>query len=304
MKALRMHDPAKGAAGLVYEDAPDPEPAIGEVLVKVHAGGITPTEQYWPTITSDRYQRERQFAIPGHEISGVVTAVGFGVAGIAVGDEVFALTDGYRDGSAAEYESVEARDLALKPKTIDHTQAAALPQGALTGWQALFDHGNLEAGQTVIIHGAGGAVGGIAVQLAAAAGAHVIGTGRASAKARVLELGAERFVDLENDKLDELAGTADLVFDTIGGDVLVASGALVRNGGKVVSVVAPAPPGAEDAVVFIRHPDGKQLAEIAKQVDAGQLKPHVSAVYPLSEGSEAFQAQERGEVSGKVILQP
>src|SRR5918911_1467751 len=172
MKAVRLHQ-AVGIEGLVYEEAPEPSPAIGDVLVKVHACGITPTELYWPLWT-DRWGHEGGSIIRGHEFSGVVGALGYGTAGVAVGDEVYGLIDGYRDGAAAEYMAIEARDVAPKPTTVDHVQAAALPQAGLTSWQALFDHGHLEAGQSVLVHGAAGAPGSVAIPLARWAGGRVI----------------------------------------------------------------------------------------------------------------------------------
>jgi NADPH:quinone reductase-like Zn-dependent oxidoreductase len=185
MKAARAHEPIglEGIDGLAYEDAPDPVPAVGDVLVKVYAAGFTPTELQWPLWT-DRAGHDRAPIIPAHEFSGVVAALGYGTAGVAVGDEVYGLVDGYRDGAAAELIAIEARDVAPKPTTVDHVHAAAIPQAGLTSWQALFDHGQLAAGQTVVIHGAGGAVGSVAVQLARSAGAHVIGTGRAGGRRR------------------------------------------------------------------------------------------------------------------------
>ena len=176
MKAIRTHEPA-GISGLVFEEAPDATPMIGDVLVKVAACGITHNELDWPLRTC-RNGHQRDSIIPGQEVSGVVTALGTGTAGIAVGDEVFGLTDPYRDAAAAEYVAVEARNVAPKPQTVDHVHAAAVPRAGLTAWQALFDHGKLAKGQTVVIHGAGGAVGSTAVQLARWAGAEVIGTGR------------------------------------------------------------------------------------------------------------------------------
>ena len=195
MKAVRIAAPV-GVEGLVYEDAPDPKPAIGDVVVKVHACGFTASELFWPLYT-DRDGRDRTPVIPGHEFSGVVVELGYGTAGVAVGDEVYGLIDGYRDGAAAELIAIEARDIALAPTTVDHVQAASLPQAGLTSWQALFDHGRLGHGQTAMIHGATGAVGSIAVQLAKAKGARVIGTGRSNVRSAVLDLGADDFVDLE-----------------------------------------------------------------------------------------------------------
>src|SRR3954462_13908874 len=200
MKAVRFEKPDgfEGIDGLVYEDAPKPQVAIGDALVQVRAASFTPTELMWPLAT-DRNGHDRGRRIPAHEGSGIVVALGYGAAGVSVGDEVFGLIDGYRDGWAAEYVAIEVRSLAPKPTTVDFVDAAAIPQAALTSWQALFDHGHLESGQTVSIHGAGGGVGSMAVPLARWGGAHVIGTGRERARQRVLDVGADEFVDVERD---------------------------------------------------------------------------------------------------------
>jgi len=306
MKAIRLHE-AVGVEGLVYEDAPDPTPALGDVLVKVHACGITPTELSWP-IWKDRAGHPRDALIPAQEFSGVVAAVGFGTAGVAVGDEVYGLIMAYWDGAAAEYIAVEARDVAPKPRSLDHVHAAALPQVGLTSWQALFDHGHLASGQTVVIHGAGGAVGTAAVQLARAAGAHVIGTGRSNVRALVLELGAERFVDLEQAGWEDAVGPVDLVYDIVGGDVAARSLALVKPGCALVTVMGPPPATTRPdirTVFFIRQTIRAQLVELARRVDAGQLRPPpVAGVFPLAEARNAFNAKSGKKVPGKVILQP
>jgi NADPH:quinone reductase-like Zn-dependent oxidoreductase len=306
MKAIRSSEIVglEGIEGLVFEDAPDPQPAIGDALVQVHAASFTPTELMWP-LRTDRAGHDRGPLIPAHEGSGVVVALGYGAAGMAVGDEVYGLIDGYRDGWAAEYVAIEARSLAPKPKTLDHVHAAALPQAGLTSWQALFVHGHLEAGQTVAIHGAGGGVGSIGVQLAAWAGAHVVGTGRAGSRQRVLELGAERFVDVEQDGWEDAVGQVDVVYDAIGGDVLARSPAIVKRGGALVSVMAPPPADRDDirTVHFVRDPNGSQLAEITRLVDDGTLRPQVGAVYPLGEGREAFMAKSTQHIPGKVVLE-
>jgi NADPH:quinone reductase-like Zn-dependent oxidoreductase len=307
MKAARVHEPAgfEGIDGIVYEDAPEPVPAVGDVLVKVHAAGFTPTELLWPLWT-DRAGRDRAPIIPGHEFSGVVAALGYGTAGVAVGDEVYGLIDGYRDGAAAEFIAIEARDVAPKPTTVDHVHAAAIPQAGLTSWQALFQHGQLAAGQTVVIHGAGGAVGSVAVQLARSAGANVIGTGRKGARSRSMDAGADSFVDLEQDRWEDAIGQADVVLDAIGGDVLARSPAIVRPGGVLVSVCAPPPTDRQDirALHFVREPSGPQLDELAGLVDSGQLRPPVGAVYPLADTQEAFRAKSIQSIPGKVILEP
>jgi NADPH:quinone reductase-like Zn-dependent oxidoreductase len=307
MKAIRIHKPEglEGIDGLVFEDAPDPVPAIGDALVKVHAAGFTPTELTWP-IWTDQLGHDRAPIIPAQEVSGVVVGLGWGTTGFAVGDEVFGLITAYRDGAAAEYISIEARDLAPKPQTVDHVHAAAIPQAGLTSWQALFTHGHLEAGQTVVIHGAGGGVGSAGVQLARSAGAHVIGTGRSSVRSTVRDLGADRFVALDQDRWEDAVGPVDLVYDTIGGGVLARSAAIVRTGGSLVSVAGPPPTDRTDirTVLFVRETNRAQLIELARLVDTGKLRPQVGAVYPLSDAREAFMAKSTESIPGKVILQP
>jgi NADPH:quinone reductase-like Zn-dependent oxidoreductase len=307
MKAIRIHKPEgfEGIEGLVYEDAPDPQPAIGDALVRVCAASFTPTELTWPLWT-DRNGHERASLVPAHEGSGIVSALGYGTAGLSVGDAVFGLIDGYRDGWAAEYVTIEARSLAPKPTTVDFVAAAAIPQAGLTSWQALFDHGHLESGQTVVIHGAGGGVGSMAVQLGRWAGARVIGTGRASARRRVLELGAEEFVDVERDGWETTVGPVDLVYDIIGGDVLAQSAAIVTPGGALVSIMAPPHTDRDDirTVHFVRDPSGAQLRDIARLVDQGVLRPEVGAVYPLADARDAFMAKSTRHIPGKVVLTP
>ena len=304
MKAIRIHEPA-GINGLVFEEAPDAKPFFCDVLVKVAACGITHTELDYPVWTC-RAGHQRTLIIPGAEVSGVVAALGLGTAGIAVGEEVFGLTDQWRDGTAAEYVAVEARNVAPKPATVDHVHAAAVPRAGLTAWQALFDHGQLAKGQTAIIHGAGGAVGSTAVQLARWAGAQVIGTGRSHTRSLVLELGADRFVALDADRLEDTAGQADLVFDTIGGEVLARSPALLRPGGTLVSVAGPPPATRDDikTVAFIQESNRAQLIQLARLVDEGHLRPQVGAVYPLAQAAEAFSAKAAGGIPGRIVLQP
>jgi NADPH:quinone reductase-like Zn-dependent oxidoreductase len=307
MKAVRIRKPEgfEGIEGLAYEDAPDPQPSISDALVQVRAASFTPTELTWPLWT-DRNGHRRASLIPAHEGSGVVVALGYGAAGVSVGDEVFGLIDGYRDGWAAEYVAIEARSLAPKPTTVDFVEAAAIPQAGLTSWQALFDHGHLESGQTVVIHGAGGGVGSVAVPLARWAGAHVIGTGRGGARQRVLELGADDFIDVEQDGWEQAVGQVDLVYDIIGGDVLRRSAAIVKPGGALVSVMAPPQTDRDDirAVHFVRDPSGAQLREVARLVDEGILRPQVSAVYPLADARDAFMAKSTEHLPGKVVLTP
>ena len=307
MKAVRVRKPEgfEGIDGLVYEDAPDPQPSIGDALVQVRAASFTPTELTWP-LETDRAGHDRGPRIPAHEGSGIVVALGYGAAGISVGDEVYGLIDGYRDGWAAEYVAIEARSLAPKPVTVDFIEAAAIPQAGLTSWQALFDHGHLQSGQTVVIHGAAGGVGSMAVQLARWTGARVIGTGRAGSRQRVLELGADDFADLGRDGWETAVGQADLVYDCIGGDVLARSPAIVKPGGALVTIMNPVQTDRTDIriVHFVRDPSGAQLREITRLVDQGMLRPEVGAVYPLADAREAFMAKSAQHIPGKVVLTP
>jgi NADPH:quinone reductase-like Zn-dependent oxidoreductase len=249
-------------------------------------------------------------------VSGVVAALGMGTAGIAVGDEVFGLTDPYRDAAAAEYVAVEARNLARKPRTVDHVHAASVPRAGLTAWQALFDHGKLSQGQTVVIHGAAGAVGSTAVQLARWAGAEVIGTGRAHSRQLVKELGADRFIALDEERLEDAAASgfsgfsrvqADVVFDLVGGEVLAQSSALLKPGGALVSVVSWELPADRDdirKIFFVQEAKQVQLTELARLVDEGHLRPQVGGVYPLAQAAEAYSAKAAGGIPGRMVLQP
>src|SRR6058998_2738720 len=218
MKAIVVTDQAAGTTGMKLVERPEPQVAINDVVVEVHASGFVGTELTWPSTWTDRRDRDRTPTIPGHELAGVVTALGYGTTGLSMGQRVFGLTDWYRDGTLAEYAAVEARNLAPLPGDVDFTVGASLPISGLTAWQGLFQHGRLNAGQRVLAHGAAGAVGSIVTQLACEAGASVIGTGRAADRQSALDFGAQEFVDLENDALEDVAGV-DLVFDVIGGEI-------------------------------------------------------------------------------------
>src|SRR5581483_5984947 len=227
MKAIVVTDQAAGKAGMKLAERPAPQAAINDVVVQIHASGFVPTELEWPSTWTDRLGRPRTPSIPGHEMAGVVTALGYGTTGLSVGQRVFGLADWYRDGTLAEYVAIEARNLAPLAGDVDFTVGASLPISGLTAWQGLFLHGRLQAGQSVLVHGAAGAVGSMVTQLAREFGAHVIGAGRAADRQTVLDFGAQEFVDLENDALEDVGGV-DLVFDLIGGDIGKRSARLVR----------------------------------------------------------------------------
>jgi NADPH:quinone reductase-like Zn-dependent oxidoreductase len=306
MHALRLHDRG-GAEQLVYEEAPLPFVGIGDVLLRVHAASFTPTELTWPSTWVDRQGKDRHPIIPAHEVSGIVTALGHGTTGASVGEALYGLTDWYRDGAAADYVAVEARNLAPIPTSLSHVTAAAVPMAGLTAWQALFDHGHLQAGQTVLIHGAGGGVGTVAVQLAHGAGARVLATGHALSRELVTELGADAFIDVNRERFEEAVAGVDLVFDLVGGDVLQRSWSVVKPGGVIVSVVETPRPETRarsdvSAIYFVVEPDRAQLVELTRHIEDGTLRPVVGEVLSLAQGRDAFEAKRNRGVPGKVVL--
>jgi len=303
MKAIVVTDQAAGTAGMKLVERPAPKAAINDVVVQVHASGFVGTELTWPSTWTDRVNRDRTPTIPGHELAGVVTALGYGTTGLSIGQRVFGLAEWYRDGTLAEYVAIEARNLAPLPGDVDFTVGASLPISGLTAWQGLFEHGRLRAGQSLIAHGAAGAVGSIVTQLARSAGAYVIGTGRAADRQKALDFGAQEFVDLGKDALENV-GAVDLVFDLIGGDIGKRSARLVRAGGTLVSVVGPseARPTAGLAVDFVVEADRAQLSEIVQRVRDGRLRTNIGTVSSLDDAVAAFNPTERRP--GKTIIVP
>jgi NADPH:quinone reductase-like Zn-dependent oxidoreductase len=302
MKAIRLHGKGTPAA-FVYEDAPTPQPGDGEVLIRVHAAAVTPTELQWvPTWTTPSGASRPLPIIPGHELSGEVAARGAGVSALAVGDTVYGLNDWFRDGAQAEYCVARGSDVAAKPTSLDHVQTAAVPISALTAWQGLFERAHLTAGQRVLIHGASGGVGLFAVQLARWAGAHVIGTASAHNLDLVRGLGAEQAIDYRAERFDELVRDVDVVLDTVGGEVLERSWRVLKPGGKLVTVAASEERAESQRVkdaFFIVEPKPVQLAEIARLIDAGKLRPIVGGVFPLAQAAEAYAFK---PANGKVVL--
>jgi NADPH:quinone reductase-like Zn-dependent oxidoreductase len=301
MKAIVVMDQAAGTAGMKVVERPRPEAAGNDVLVEVHASGFTPGELTWPSAWVDRLGRDRTPSVPGHELAGVVSALGYGTRGLSVGHRVFGLTDWTRDGTLAEYAAVEARNLAPLPGDVDFTVGASLPISGLTAWQGLFVHGRVEAGQSVLVHGVAGGVGSMVAQLAHQAGAYVIGTGRAADRQAALDFGAREFVDLEHDSLEE-AGGVDLVFDVFGGDVQKRSAGLIRAGGTLVTIAGPpeARPADGLAVDFVVEADRGQLGEIVRRVREGRLKTNIGSVAALDDAVAAFNPAER--IKGKTII--
>jgi NADPH:quinone reductase-like Zn-dependent oxidoreductase len=301
MQAIVVTEEAAGTAGMTLVERPDPKPAINDVAVEVRASGFVPTELTWPSTWTDRLGRDRAPSIPGHELAGVVSALGYGTTGLAVGQRVFGLADWHRDGTLAEYVAIEARNLAPLPGDVDFTVGASLPISGLTAWQGLFEHGRLQAGQSVLAHGAAGAVGSIVIQLACEFGAHVIGTGRAADRQKALEFGAQEFVDLGTDALEDVGGV-DLVFDVIGGDIQKRSADLVRAGGTLVTVVGPpeARPADGSAIDFVVESDRAQLCEIVRRVRDGRLQTHIGGIATLDDAVAALNPTERRQ--GKTII--
>jgi NADPH:quinone reductase-like Zn-dependent oxidoreductase len=302
MQAITASDRKAGIAGLRLTEQPHPNAAENDVIVRVHAAGFTRGELDWPGTWVDRAGRDRSPSVPGHELSGVVAELGYGTTGLTVGQRVFGLSDWTRNGTLAEFVAVEARNLAPLPADIDHVVAASLPISGLTALQGLFTHGRLQPGQTVLIHGAAGAVGSIATQFAAEAGARVIGTGRAADHDTVLDLGAHLFVDLDADRLEDI-GEVDLVLDVIGGAIRDRSTAVVREGGTLVTIADPPTiqPTNGRAVFFIVESDRDQLVELTRRVRAGRLRTIIGAVRPLAEAPDAFNPVRR--VKGRTIIQ-
>ena len=301
MKAIVVTDEAAGTAGMKLVEQPEPPAAINDVIVQVHASGFVPTEMEWPSTWTDRRALDRAPSIPGHELAGVVTALGYGTTGLSVGQRVFGLADWHRDGTLAEYVAIEARNLAPLPGDVDFTVGASLPISGLTAWQGLFDHGRLKAGQSVLAHGAAGAVGTMVTQLAREAGAFVIGSGRAADRQKALDFGAQEFVDLERDSLEDVGGV-DLVFDVIGGDTGKRSVGLIRAGGTLVSVVGPPEVRPADglAVDFVVEADRMQLSEIVQRVRDGRLRTNIGDVSTLDDAVAALNPTER--TTGKTII--
>ena len=301
MKAIVVTDEAAGTAGMTLVERPEPDAALNDVVVQVHASGFTPGELTWPSTWTDRLGRDRTPSIPGHELAGVVSALGYGTTGLSVGQRVFGLTDWTRDGTLAEYVAVEARNLAPLPGDVDFTVGASLAMPGLTAWQGLFEHGRLQAGQSVLVHGAAGAVGSMVTQLAREVGAYVVGTGRAADRQTALDFGAQEFVDLENDALEDV-GTVHLVFDAIGGDIGKRSAGLVRAGGTLVTVTGPADARPVDglAIDFVVVSDRAQLSEVVRRVRDGRVRTNIGNVATLDDAVAAFNPTER--IKGKTII--
>jgi len=306
MKAVRLHSYG-GPEVMVYEDAPVPAAGEGEVLVRVRATSVNPFDWKVRRGYLAGWLNHALPLIPGWDVSGVVEAVGPRVDEWRSGDEVYGMADAARNGASAEYIVVRASHLARKPRSLDSLHAAAVPQAALTAWQALFDVGGLAAGQRTLIHAAAGGVGHYAVQLAKRRGAHVIGSASTGNLDFVRQLGADEVIDYTARPFEDAARDIDLVLDTIGGDTQRRSWKVLKPGGVLVSIVEP--PSAELAAqhgvrqAFLgASQNADELREIAALIDAGALKPVVSAVLPLSQLRDAHAMSEGGHTRGKIVI--
>ncbi|MEV5148106.1 NADP-dependent oxidoreductase [Streptomyces sp. NPDC052727] len=309
MRAVRAHKRG-GPEQLVCESAPRPEPAAGDVLVSVRAASITNGELAWDATWTDSFDgtgRDRTPVVPSHEVSGVVAELGSAVTGLAVGDEVYGLIPFTRDGAAAEYVTVPAEALAVKPSRLDHADAAAVPLAALTAWQALVGHASLTAGQHVLVHGGAGGVGSFAVQIAVALGARVTATAAARDREFVAGLGADRVLDYAGDRFEDHVDGADVVLDTVGGDTLARSWAVLHPGGTLISIVQPPRPDDAEShgargVFFVVEPDRTGLEAVTELIDSGRLTPVVDRVVPLSETRAAYEALRSEHPRGKIVI--
>jgi len=304
MKIICLADSVQPAA-LIQADAPQPGPGRGELLIRVCAAGFTSTELSWYPTSHRKTGEARKGAVPAHEFSGVVVAVGEDVGALEMGREVFGMNDWYSNGAMADYCVAPFFAVAPKPHRLTHAEAAAVPIAALTAWQGLFDHAKLQPGERILVHGGAGAVGVFAVQLARLHGAHVIATSSARNRDFVLGLGAEKVIDYQESRFEECVTGLDVVFDTVGGETLERSWNILRPGGRMVTVVSAAA-GSPDARVeqafFIVEPNQKQLVEVADLLEAGQLRAVVDTVIPLSQAPEAYAGMVPRQGRGKLVV--
>ncbi|WP_233838805.1 NADP-dependent oxidoreductase [Paraburkholderia sp. ZP32-5] len=301
MKAIIVTDQAAGTAGMQLTQRPEPQAAINDVVVQIHASGFTGDELTWPSTWTDRLGRDRTPVIPGQELAGVVSALGYGTTGLSIGQRVFGITDSHRSGTLAEFVAIEARNLAPLPGDVDYTVGASVAMPGLTAWQGLFDHARIQTGQSLLVHGAAGAVGSMVTQLAREAGAYVIGTGRAAHRQAARDYGAQEFIDLENDVLEDI-GAVDVVFDVFGGDITKRSASLIRPRGTLVTIAGPtdARPTEGLTIDFVVVPERAQLTAIIERGRDGRLRTNIGNVATLDDAVATFNGTRR--VHGKTII--
>ena len=305
MRTMRLSDSGQLSV-LVGQDGPLPQPGRDELLVRVYAAGVTPTELLWYPTTHSKNGESRSHAVPGHEFSGVIVAVGEDVVGFEIGQEVYGINDWFADGALAEYCLTQPTRVAHKPPRLTHVEAASVPLGALTAWQGLFDRARLQAGEHVLVHGGAGAVGLFALQLARLRGAHVTATASARNLAFISQLGAEQVIDYQAVRFEDNVRDIDVVFDTVGGETLQRSWGVLKPGGRMITIAADSETTIDDRVkqaFFIVEPHHEQLTRIGELLEAGDLHPVVDAVLPLAQASAAYTGdarQRRGR--GKLVV--
>jgi NADPH:quinone reductase-like Zn-dependent oxidoreductase len=306
MKAICLIDDG-ASTRVVEEERPKPEPGPGELLIRVHAAGVTTTELGWYPTLHTQSGKERQFPIPGHEFSGVIVSIGMGVTEAQIGDAIYGMNDWFQDGAMAEYCLTKPSSVALKPPSLTHAEAASVPIGALTAWQGLFDVAKLQAAERVLVQGGAGAVGVYAVQLARYRGAHIVSTAAPNNFDFVRELGAEAIIDYKSPYFSDLAGSFDVVFDVIGGDTLEKSWSLLKPSGRMVTIASQSECETNERVkraFFIVEPNRRRLLETSDLLTGGQMRTVVDTIVPLADAPDAYSgrlAARRGR--GKVVVE-
>jgi NADPH:quinone reductase-like Zn-dependent oxidoreductase len=305
MKAMQLHQTPQGFT-LHPAQVPQPTPGKTDILIRVHAAGVIPTELEWEPTTHTKTGAKRSNAIPSHEFSGVIKAKGDAVHDFNIGQAVYGFNDWYAEGALAEFCLTEPSSIAPKPSTLDDGQAATIPISALTAWQALFNHAKLQPNERVLIHGGSGGVGIFAVQLAHRHGAYVISTASTKNLSLVKQLGANEVIDYKTQQFQDVVRDIDVVLDTVGGKTLELSSSVLKPGGRLVTIVSE--PSKEtdrhiQKIFFIVEPNQQQLIEIGKLLDAGSLKTFVNATLPLEEAAKAYEKHLPNELGyGKIVI--
>jgi NADPH:quinone reductase-like Zn-dependent oxidoreductase len=305
MKAMRLSDSGQPPV-LIEENVSRPQPGRGELLVQICAAGVTSKELLWYPTTHNKNGGTRSGAVPGHEFSGAIAAVGEDTVGFEIGQEVYGMNDWFSDGAMAEYCITQPNSVAQKPPRLTHVEAASIPIGALTAWQGLCDRAGLQAGQHVLVHGGAGAVGIFVIQLARFLGARVTATASARNLEFVTGLGAEEVIDYRAVRFEENVREMDVVFDTVGGETLRRSWGVLKPGGRMITIAADSETTTDDRVkqaFFIVEPDHEQLTRIGNLLEAGDLRPVVDAVLPLTQASAAYTGEIRERRGrGKLVV--
>jgi NADPH:quinone reductase-like Zn-dependent oxidoreductase len=297
-------DDSRPVPGLVQADVETPQLGRGEVLIRVHAAGVTSTELLWEPTTQTGSGQNRLHAIPGHEFSGTIAGLGAGADG-KVGQEVFGMNDWYTEGATAEFCCAPPSAIVPKPRRLSHVEAASIPIDGLTAWQGLFDRAQLQGGERVLIHGGAGGVGILEIQLARRRGAHVLTTASGHDRDFLLRLGAQEVIDYHTERFEDIAKNIDVVFDGVGGSTLQRSWGVLGPGGRLVTIVSTVQSDNERTkkAFFIVEANRQQLSDIAAMLDAGQLQPVVSALIPFAQASLAYAPEpKRDRAPGKTVV--